>query len=263
MTQNKRSRTLAFCLGILLTGALVQIAGSLRGDNLIFPGVGQILSVFFRLLGERSTWQRIGVTLLHLAGALALSALLGLLLGLAEGFSPFVRNLLKPLMIALRSLPMIILAIMIMVLVNYRAVPLIATSLVLIPLLSEAVCEGLLSIEPELLDVYRMNSSLTPRVLWNVHLPLMAGYLKQSWINAVGMGLKVSVTTEYLVQSRNSLGRAVYSSLFNSEYAEIYAWALIMILLILTLTGLPPLIGLLAGKLRNSNSAKRPSHTDV
>jgi ABC-type nitrate/sulfonate/bicarbonate transport system permease component len=70
----------------------------------------------------------------------------------------------------------------------------------------------------------------------------MAGYLKQSWVNAVGMGLKVAVTTEYLVQSRNSLGKAVFSSLFNSEYAEIYAWALIMILLILVLTGIPPLI---------------------
>ena len=56
------------------------------------------------------------------------------------------------------------------------------------------------------------------------------------------MGLKVAVTTEYLVQSRNSLGKAVYSSLFNSEYAEIYAWALIMILLILTLTGVPAVI---------------------
>ena len=242
MLKNKRSQTLAFCLGILLVGLLVQLAGSLRGDRLIFPGVGQILGVFFRLLGEAGTWQKILVTLLHLAEALALSALLGLLLGLAEGFSPFVRNLLRPLMITLRSLPMIVLVILIMVLAHYSMVPLIATSLVLIPILSEAVCEGLLSIEPELLDVYRMNSSLNLRVLGNVHLPLMAGYLKQSWVNAVGMGLKVAVTTEYLVQSRNSLGKAVFSSLFNSEYAEIYAWALIMVLLILILTGIPPLI---------------------
>ncbi|MBQ6720685.1 MAG: hypothetical protein IJQ88_00865, partial [Clostridia bacterium] len=118
MLKNKRSQTLAFCLGILLVGLLVQLAGSLRGDRLIFPGVGQILAVFFRLLGEAGTWQKILVTLLHLAEALALSVLLGLLLGLAEGFSPFVRNLFRPLMITLRSLPMIVLVILIMVLAN-------------------------------------------------------------------------------------------------------------------------------------------------
>ena len=145
-------------------------------------------------------------------------------------------------MTTLRSLPMIILVIMIMVLTHYSRVPLAATSLVLLPLLSEAVYEGVLSIEPELLDVYRLNSSFTPRVLWNVHLPLMAGYLKQSWVNAVGTGLKIAVTTEYLVQSRNSLGKAVFSSFYNSEYAEIYAWAFIMILLILVITGLPVMI---------------------
>ena len=255
MPNNKRSQTLAFCLGILLVGILVQLAGTLRGDRLIFPGVGQILAVLFRLLGEGSTWQRILVTLLHLAEALAVSTLLGLLLGLSEGFSPFVRNLLKPLMITLRSLPMIVLVILIMVLAHYSSVPLIATSLVLVPLFSEAVCEGLLGIEPEFLDVYRMNSSLTPRVLLRVHLPLIAGYLKQSWINAVGMGLKVAVTTEYLVQSRSTLGKAVYSSLYFSEYAEIYAYALIMILLVLVLTGVPPLLRRALESMRKGRTA--------
>ena len=246
-TDRGRSRIPAFCLGILLVGVLIQVAGSLRGDRLVFPGVGEILSAFFRLLGEGGTWRKLGTTLLHLAEALALSSAVGLVLGLAEGFSPFLRDLLRPLLIVLRSLPMIVLVILIMVLAHYSSVPLIATSLVLIPMFSEAVCEGLLAIEPELHDVWRMNSSLTPRVLFRVHLPLMAGFLKQSWINAVGMGLKVAVTTEYLVQSRDSMGKAVFSSLFYSEYAEIYAWALIMILLVLFLTGLPPLLRKAAG----------------
>lgn len=255
MRNKNLSRTLAFCLGILLVGVLVQAAGALRGDRLIFPGVGRILATFFRLLGEGRTWEMIGRTLLHLAQALVVSALIGLLLGLAEGLRPFVRNLLRPLMSVLRSLPMIVLVILIMVLAHYSSVPLIATSLVLVPLFSEAVCEGLLGIEPEFLDVYRMNSSLTPRVLLRVHLPLIAGYLKQSWINAVGMGLKVAVTTEYLVQSRSTLGKAVYSSLYFSEYAEIYAYALIMILLVLVLTGVPPLLRRALESMRKGRTA--------
>ena len=255
MRNKNLSRTLAFCLGILLVGVLVQAAGALRGDRLIFPGVGRILATFFRLLGEGRTWEMIGRTLLHLAQALVVSALIGLLLGLAEGLRPFVRNLLRPLMSVLRSLPMIVLVILIMVLAHYSSVPLIATSLVLVPLFSEAVCEGLLGIEPEFLDVYRMNSSLTPRVLLRVHLPLIAGYLKQSWINAVGMGLKVAVTTEYLVQSRSTLGKAVYSSLYFSEYAEIYAYALIMILLVLVLTGVPPLLRRTLESMRKGRTA--------
>ena len=244
MARNKRSYDgLAFCLGILLVGVLIQAAGWLKGDRLVFPDVGEILRAFVRLLGEEKTWRQIGVTMLHLAEALAASAVIGTALGLAQGRSSFVRNLLRPLMNLLRSIPMIVMTVIIMVLTKYDRVPLIASALMLVPLISEATAEGLRRIEPELLDVYRMNGGFSGRVLFQVYLPLMAGYLKQAYVNAVGMGIKLAVTTEYLVQARDSLGKAVYSSAYFNEYGEIYAYALIMILLAVAVSELPKVIG--------------------
>ena len=242
--RNKKLKdTLAFCLGILLAGLLVQAAGWLKGNRLVFPDVGEILRAFVRLLGEGKTWRQIGTTLLHLAEALGASAVIGTALGLLQGHSAFIRTLLKPLMILLRSIPMIVMTVIIMVLTKYERVPLIATTLMLIPLISEATCEGFLRIEPELVDVYRMNSGFNLRVLFQVYLPLMAGYLKQAYVNAVGMGIKLAVTTEYLVQARDSLGKAVYSSAYFSDYDEVYAYALIMILLAVAVSELPKVIG--------------------
>ena len=73
-------------------------------------------------------------------------------------------------------------------------------------------------------------------------MPLISGYLKQAFANAAGMALKVVVSAEYLVQTRDSLGKAVYSSAYFSEYAEIYAYALIMVFLVLAITGVPELL---------------------
>ena len=253
MERNKKLKdTLAFCLGILLAGGLIQAAGWLKGDRLVFPDLGEILRTLIRLLGEEMTWRRIGTTLIHVAEALAASAVIGTLLGIAQGRSRFVRMLLKPLMVLLRTIPMIVLTVIVMVLTRYDRVPLIASALMLIPMISEATCEGLLRIEPELVDVYRMNSGFTPRVLLQVYLPLMAGYLKQAYINAVGMGTKLAVTTEYLVQARDTLGKAVYSSAYFNEYAEIYAYALIMILLALIVSAVPVWAGKLADAYKRS-----------
>ena len=244
MERNKKLQdTLGFCLGILLTGVLIQAAGWLKGNRLVFPDVGEILRTFIRMLGEERTWKQIGVTMLHLAEALAASAVIGTALGLAQGRNRFVRSLLRPLMILLRSIPMIVMTVIIMVLTKYDRVPLIASTLMLIPLISEATSEGLRRIEPEMLDVYRMNSGFTPRVAFQVYLPLMAGYLRQAYVNAVGMGIKLAVTTEYLVQARDSLGKAVYSSSYFNEYAEIYAYALIMILVAIVVSAVPKWIG--------------------
>ena len=249
---NKKHDTLAFCLGILLVGALVQAAGWMKGDRLVFPGVGEILAAFVRLLGTGRVWKQIGSTLLHLAEALLVSSIAGTALGLVQGRSPFARSLLRPLMILLRSVPMIVMTVIIMVLTKYEKVPLIATSLMLVPLISEATCEGFLRIEPELVDVYRMNGGFSPRVLFQVYLPLMTGYLKQAYVNAVGMGIKLAVTTEYLVQARDTLGKAVYTSAYFNEYAEIYAYALIMILLVVRVSALPGWIGKAADAYRKS-----------
>ena len=54
-----------------------------------------------------------------------------------------------------------------------------------------------------------------------------------------GMGVKVVVSTEYLVQTRNSLGKAIYSASYFNEYQDIYAYALIMVLLVLIVGELP------------------------
>ena len=230
---------LSACLGILLIGGFVQAAGIIKGDSLVFPGVPQILSAFFRLIRSAETWEKIGVTLIHLSEAVLISTVIGVSLGLVQGMNPFFRNLLTPLMVFLRSIPMIVLSVIVMVITKYENVPVAVPCLVLIPMISEAASEGCRRIEPELIDVYRLNGSFGLRILLRVYLPLMAGYLRQAWLNAVGVGVRTAVTAEYLVQNRNSLGKAIFTSSYFFEYEDIFAYALIMILLILLISELP------------------------
>ncbi|MBR7045266.1 MAG: ABC transporter permease subunit [Lachnospiraceae bacterium] len=237
--QNKKKDTFYFLLGIILTACLIQAAGWIKNDRLVFPDVGEILLALVRLLGKRQTYVQILTALIHLAEVIALSSAFGLVIGVAEGFSDALRLIMKPMMIMLRSIPMIVMVVIVMVLTKYDRVPLIASSLFLIPLISEAACEGIRWMDQDLIDVYRMESGFNLLVFSNVHLPLMAGYLKQAYISAVGMGLKLVVSTEYLVQTKHSLGKAIHSSSYFNEYQDIYAYALIMIFMVLLLGELP------------------------
>ncbi|MBR3765026.1 MAG: ABC transporter permease subunit [Clostridia bacterium] len=239
MRPSKARDALIFCLGVVLIGVLIQTAGALKDNTLVFPGVDVILRAFVRLLGQGHTWRRIGVTMGHVLLALGVSTVLGIGLGVLMGLSRFIRRLLQPLMSFLRALPMVMLVFIIMVLMDYHLVPVVASVLILVPMIAEAACEGCLRIDRELIDVYRMNSGFSLTVLWQVQLPLMAGYLRQAYVNAVGMAVKLAVSTEYMVQTKNSLGRAVTDSIYFSAYEDVYAYALIMILLVLVLSELP------------------------
>ena len=239
MRRRRRSDALATAVGVILIGALIQCAGALKQERLVFPDALTILRAFFRLLGQPATYRMIGTTVLHLAQALLAATLIGIPLGLAEGLSRFTGRLFRPLISFIRAIPMIVLIIMVMVLSEYRYVPVIAAALMLIPPISEAAAGGCRSVPQELTDVYRMNANLNLMVLFRVYLPLMAGYLRQAYIDAVGTGMKLVITAEYMVQTRDSLGKAVFSSSYFSEYQDIYAYAVIMVLLILLLSELP------------------------
>ncbi len=250
MSRSKFKDTLSFCLGIVLIGVVIQAAGTFKGDDLVFPGVDVILQAFLRIMTTGKTYALIWTTMKHLIVSMAVSTVIGVILGMGMGMTPFVRNLFRPLMTLLRSLPMIILIVIVMVVTKYERVPVIASSIILVPMIAEAACEGCLRIDKELIDVYRMNANFNGRVFFQVYLPLMAGYLHQAWVNAVGMGVKLAVSTEYLVQTKNSLGKAVHSSAYFNEYQDIYAYALVMILLVLLVTEAPLLIGRFIRRMR-------------
>ena len=112
----------------------------------------------------------------------------------------------------------------------------------LLPVISEAVYEGLHSIPAEMIDVYKINSNMNLQVIRHVYLPLIAGYIRQAFTNAAGIGMKIIVSAEYLVQTKESLGKAIYSSSYFNEYAEIYSYALIMVLLVFLCSELPVII---------------------
>ena len=251
--KNKKISALAFCFGIILIGLFLHTGGFLKGNRIVFPGLPEIGQAFLSLLSSTATYRKIGITLLHVSEALVISAGTGILIGLAEGRREWVYSLFRPVMVFLRSIPMIVLVIIIMSAISYHSVPVAATCLILIPIFSEAVYEGCHSISQELIDVYRMNGGFSLQVAIHVYLPLISGYLKQAFINASGTGIKVAISAEYLVQTRDSLGKAVFLSSYSSEYAEIYAYALIMIFLVLIITEVPGFLYKLYAKIKRNN----------
>lgn len=243
MSLNKRIADLiSFCLGVLLIGVLIQWAGDATGKPVVFPEVREILAAFLRLIREEQAWRMIGDTLMRLVQSMLLATAIGITLGMLQGMNRFLRQLLNPLLVFLRSLPMIILIFIFIVVVAREQrpyIPVMASTLVLIPMICEAACEGCRRIDRELIDVYRMNSRFNLRVLFRVYLPLMSGYLKQAYISAVGMAVKLAVSTEYMVGITGSLGNAVQSSRDDLAYQDIYAYALIMILMVVLVSELP------------------------
>ena len=253
-TSKKIKNLILFVGGIVIILLFITFIGLIKDNSIIFPSIGEITKTFFSLLGKGETYRYIWITILDFFIAIISSSVIGLSLGLLAGYNDIAKGLLKPFMIIFRSLPMVVIIVIIMLTIpndNYRYVPIVSTTIALIPILYEATSEGIRRIDPFYNDVWRLNSNLNLMVIFKAHLPLISGYLRQAFINAIGLGIKMIVTTEFIAGIRNTLGNAIFDSKALVEYSEIYAYAIILVLIVLFFEWIPFFIIKLVKHIKN------------
>ena len=241
---------LAFCIGIILIGVLIQVIRLIKNDSALFPNVIDVLNCFSKLLGDSHTYLYIGNTLSQLLISIIISSFFGIALGALAGFNRIAEKVLKPFMILLRSLPMIILIVIIWIILNKDIVPVLGTTLVIVPIIYEATLQGIRNIEREYIDAYKIYSKTNPYILFKIHLPMISGYLKQAYSNAIGMGIKVVVTIGYVVGVKNSFGQEIVDSRILLDFDKIYAYGLLLIIMVSIFEFIPKLINLVYNKIK-------------
>ena len=266
-TASKRIQNLIlFVVGVIIFLLLISLIGLIKNNPVVFPSIFDIFSSFFKLLGDGNTYKYIGITLLDFVIVISVSSILAIGFGILAGFNDIARGILKPFMIIFRSLPMVIIIVIIMLTIpnnNYRYVPIVSTTMALIPILYEATCEGIRRIDPFYNDVWRLNSKMNLKVITHVHLPLISGYLKQGFVNAIGFGIKMIVTTEFIAGVRNTLGVAIYNSRLDVEYSSIYAYALLLVLIVVFFEYIPFLIIKLVKRVIDNKSKKKEKEIET
>jgi NitT/TauT family transport system permease protein len=205
---------------------------------LIMPSFSDVFKILIRLITHIDTLSVIGSTLIRLIvsifASLVIAVVLGILGGLFESFSLF----LKPHVAVLRTVPVISITVILFILLGFEIAPYVITFLMVFPIVYQATEEGIKSIDRELLDVYRLEEHNLFLSIKMMYYPLIKPFVFLSLLQSFGLGIKVLVMAEYLSQTKNSIGNALYLARINIAYGEVFAWTLILILISLGFEGL-------------------------
>ncbi len=201
-------------------------------DNpLLMPSLN---AVFISILNILTSWMMIQVilmTMFRLLIAILISLFLGVLLGILSGVIPKVSWLIKPYVTVLRTIPVISIIVILLVLFGFTVAPYVITFLMVFPIIYQAAYEGIRHMDQELKDVYRLETSDLKLAIRYLYMPLITPYVTLSILQSFGLGLKVLVMAEYLSQTRNSIGNALYLSKVNLSYDDVFAWSMLLILM--------------------------------
>ncbi|MDR4968015.1 MAG: ABC transporter permease subunit [Acholeplasmataceae bacterium] len=200
---------------------------------LLLPSPIQVLKAIGAILTNTSELSVIGVSLFRLFLSIILSSLLGISLGIFSGLNKQIELVVKPHVTFLKTIPILSIIVILLILFGFTYAPYIITFLMLFPLFYQAANQGVKSIDQELIDVYHLEKHNLYLGIKYLYLPLVKPYLYLAFFQSFGLGLKVLVMAEYLSQTRNSMGNALYLAKVNLAYDHVFAWSFILIIITL------------------------------
>jgi len=202
-------------------------------DNIyILPGPLEVLRSVFDLLTSGETYIIIGISLFRLVIAFLLSSIMGVTLGLLAGNYMVVDEFLNPIVATLRTLPIASIIIIIIILFGSVSSLYFITFLMIFPIIYEASKNGVLNIPQSLKDHIAIEQHPKWVLMTSIQLPIAFPYIKTAMFQSIGLGFKVIVMAEFISQARMGIGRELHDGSISINYVNVFAWTLIMILIV-------------------------------
>ena len=253
MVKKYLKNSIFYIIGIILVGFVFQILSWIKNNDYFLPSVGDILGSFISLLGESSTWIGILYTIKNVFLSILLSFLIGIIFAVIAYKSNIIYQILKPLMMIFRFIPLIII-ISILFYLFYRQDNITLYFCVcsfLVPMIYESVYQGIKGIEQPYIDVYKLHSSFNLKILFRVYLPLTVGACKSAFLNSIGLGIKICLSVEFICSMSKTLGFLIKNEINSlNGFTKVYGYLIILIIVSIILEVIPLLIGFIYNKIK-------------
>jgi NitT/TauT family transport system permease protein len=216
---------LTFCLILLLWEGVVVffhvpdylVPSPIQIAALIPARIGDLFSAFIITGGEA-------------LGGFLLSAIVGVAVGLFFSVSPIIRRCFYPYVVLLQTIPIIAISPLILLWLGNGSLSVLFISfLISLPAVIVNTTQGLISIEINLLNLFRMGNATVPAVLFKLRLPHALPHIFVGLKIAAGASVVGALVGEtFAGSSALGAGGLGYSSIYAlSQLATPYLFALI------------------------------------
>ena len=203
----------------------------LIGKDIYFPSPLSVVKTFLGLLAEKNTWTVIGFSIYRTLFALFASAVLGVLFGMVCGRSRTMYDFINPLIVVLKSTPVVSVIIIAIIWFRSTDVPIFSGFLMCFPIVFTGTVAGIRGTDPKLVEMCSFYKIGRFEMLKSLYFPSSRPYINASIVSAIGICWKAVAAAEVLSMPRLSIGANLYFAKTALDPALLFAWTAIIILL--------------------------------
>ncbi len=232
--QKGNSRLSPFVKKLLATGfwlLLWQLAAMGLKQEILLASPAAVFHCLLELLPTGDFWHTVLFSFSRIILGFLLACLAGTLLAtLSARFSP-VRELISPLMSAVRSVPVASFIILVLLWVPSKSLSVVISFLMVTPVLYANVLTGAQGMDQELSEMAAVFRIPLSRRLRYLYLPQLMPFFRSACAAGLGLCWKAGVAAEVIGLPEGSIGERLYEAKIYLETPRLFAWTVVIILL--------------------------------
>ncbi|QXM06857.1 ABC transporter permease [Crassaminicella indica] len=218
-------------LSILLLLFIWRMSSEIIASKIILPSPEATCKSLLILMKSENFFKIVLMTIKRGCIGFFLSCSLGLLIGLLTGSHLFLERLIEPILVVIKSTPIMSIIILALIWFKTEYVPIFVSFLVAFPIICVNVSEGIKSVDVKLLEMAKIYHVRKYRIILEIYLPAISRYFLAGVSTAMGIGWKAVIAAEVLSQPNFAIGTSLYNAKVYIETENVFAWTVIAVLL--------------------------------
>lgn len=212
------------------------IASLIINNEGILPKISTVFADIMHIITDAKTYQILGGTILKIFVTIIVSLLIGLVLAVLSLIDERIENFIRPSIVVMKSIPIVAIVMILLSLFlkqNVRYIgTMIASGFVIVPILYESILVGFKTIDPWTIKATKLFSKLNFHVLRRIYIPLALPNIISGLLSSFGLGLKVLVMSEVIMNPNDSIGQIIGLHSSFGELSMVFAWSILLLVIV-------------------------------
>lgn len=189
----------------------------------------QVLVRLTQLLVTHRFWESVAFSFCCIAGGFLLATVTGVLLAALSACFKRVEELLIPLMLAIKSIPVASFIILALIWFSSRNLSVLISFLMVLPVIYTNVLDGIRAASPSLLETARVFRLPIRQCIRYIYVPEVLPFFRSGSRIALGLCWKAGIAAEVIGMPRGSIGERLQQAKIYLDTPDLFAWTLVII----------------------------------
>lgn len=239
MKTSTTSKNIYFILGIVFLLGVWVISSILINNSGILPNIDEVSYILVNILKDQNTYLLLGNTFLKILIALSVSFIIALLLAMLSLLNEKVEYFIRPLIVFFKSIPIVAVVMVLIIMFfkqNVRFIgTIVASCFVIIPIVFESILVGFKTVDETIVQAARLDYVSGFKLIRKIHLPIALPHVISGLISSFGMGLKVMVMSEVIMNPNDSIGQLIGLHSSMGDISIVLAYSILLLIIVIVI----------------------------